>query len=77
MDPRTFRTGSVSGLNYTDPNGSGSATLNKPNLFQVILGTISHFDPDPTFHVDTDSDPTIFYGYGSGSLLFESGKVPK
>jgi hypothetical protein len=46
-----------------------------------------HFemDPDPVFHFDTDSDHAFHFetdpdqttGYGSGSLLFQSGHVPK
>jgi hypothetical protein len=40
----------------------------------VPIFRISVADPDP---FDTDLDPTIWYRYGSGSLLFQRGYVPK
>jgi hypothetical protein len=48
-----------------------------PDPFDTDLGPAFHFetDPDPAFQFDTDPELTV--SYGSGSLQFQRGKVPK
>jgi hypothetical protein len=44
---------------------------------QISVADPDPFDRDPAFRFDTDPDPTVSYGSGPGSLLFQRGNVPK
>ncbi len=50
-----------------------------PDPFDTDPDPAFHFgtdpDPDPAFHFDMDPDPTVCYG--TGSLPFQRGNVPK
>ncbi len=49
-----------------------------PDPFDVDPDPAFHFDSDTdlSFHSNTDTDLTGWYGFGSGSLLFQRGNVP-
>ncbi len=43
--------------------------------YSVADSDLFDTDPEPAFQIDTDPDPIVLYG--SGSLPFQGGNVPK
>jgi hypothetical protein len=74
--PPPFPQGRIS-LNVIRGGGNMKSSVADPDPFDTHPDPAFHFDtdPDPVFQFATDPDPTVCYG--SGSLPFQKGNIPK